>query len=235
MLLTMHQPEHLPWLGFFHKMAQADLYVFADDVQFEYQYVQNRNLIRGTHAPVRLCVPVRDARSRPLLSAIRIDDSRNWRKRYWGSIEYQYRRHPHFERYAGSLRAIVHRPHERLIDLNLDLIRFFREAFEIRTPFLLSSELGVSLAKSERIHRVCERLGASAYLSGPSGRAYLDEAPFRATGIAVHYHHFEHPRYHQHGELDFTPRLSALDLLFNCGPASRSYLLEPVRAIALTG
>jgi hypothetical protein len=67
--------------------------------------------------------------------------------------------------------------------------------------------------------------GATTYLSGPSGRDYLDEAPFRRAGIAVRYHAFRHPIYDQRGRAGFTPNLAALDLLMNFGPAAGALFL----------
>lgn len=61
MRVTIHQPEHLPWLGFFHKMAFCDVYVLLDNVQFTKNNYQNRNRLideKGTvywsTVPVRM-------------------------------------------------------------------------------------------------------------------------------------------------------------------------------------
>lgn len=45
MVVAIHQPEHLPWLGFFNKMANADEFVILDNVQYRKRYFQNRNKI----------------------------------------------------------------------------------------------------------------------------------------------------------------------------------------------
>ena len=33
-IVACHQPNFLPWLGFFAKMAKADVFILLDDVQF---------------------------------------------------------------------------------------------------------------------------------------------------------------------------------------------------------
>lgn len=225
MIVTIHQPEHLPWLGYFHKMTQADVYVFLDTAQYRHQYFQNRNRLQGVAGPIWVNVPVRKVQHRygPIWT-VPIDNSRDWRKTYWGSVEYNYRRHPHFERYAEPLRAIVMAPFEQLVDLNLALIAFLSEALGIRVPMVRASELGVCGFKTDVIHQICTCLNASVYLSGPFGKDYLDEQPLLAAGIQVRYHHFMHPTYPQAGRPLFTPQLSALDLLMNCGPASREIM-----------
>jgi len=235
MRVTMHQPEHLPWLGFFHKMAQAELYVYMDVVQYRRQYFQNRNRIVGVREPIWLLVPVRKLEHRhgPIMR-VPLDNSRAWRKTYWGSIAYHYHNHPHFERYADELRQIVMTPYDLLADFNYALIDFFRRGFGITTPLIKASSLDVDGKRSSLIHDVALRTGATTYLSGPTGREYLDEEPFKRSGIAVEYHEFHHPRYAQHKRDAFISHLSALDLLMNCGPESHAVLFGKPAVTSVT-
>lgn len=226
MIVTMHQPEHLPWLGFFHKMALADLYVVMDAFQYRHQYFQNRNRIQGVQGALWITVPVlkRQHRYGPI-AKVAIDQSRDWRKPYWGSIAYNYRKHPYFETYAPALKAIIDAPHALLCDFNLALIEFFREALGIATPMIHMSSLAVDGQRGDAILEIARQTQATVYLSGPSGKDYLDETPFRDAGIAVRYDAFEHPIYDQKGKTRFTPNLSTLDLLMNFGPASAALFL----------
>lgn len=235
MIVTIHQPEHLPWLGYMHKMALADRYVLLDATQYRHQYFQNRNRIVGNQEPLWLTVPVQKRQTRyGLISEQRIDHSHPWRDKYLKSVEYQYHRHPYFETYFPELVTILGQEPEHLVSLNYALLDFFRRAFGIATPLLLSSSLGVVGQKTELIHDLCLKTDATVYLSGPSGRDYLDETPFRHSGLEVWYHDFAHPTYPQHRKKEFVSHLSALDMLMNCGPDSRSLLgldaLEAERA-----
>ncbi|MNL38013.1 WbqC-like protein family protein [compost metagenome] len=115
-------------------------------------------------------------------------------------------------------------PRRTLAELNYALIDFFREALGITTPLIRASALEATGFKTDLIHDICLKTKATVYLSGPSGRDYLEEAPLRQSGIGVCYHAFEHPTYPQHGKKQFTPQLSTLDLLMNCGPDSRRVL-----------
>lgn len=235
MRVTAHQPEHMPWLGFFHKMAQADMYILLDAVQYRHRYFQNRNLIMGQAEPQWLNVPVRKEQNRygPIAS-VRIHNDEDWRRAYWGSIEARYCKHPHFALYAPALQAIVGAPYELLIDFNMAIIGFFREALGIDTPIVRMSDLDAPGSKSELILQLCLATRASRYLSGPTGREYLDEAAFAAAGIGLDYHAFTHPEYPQRGHGAFIPCLSTLDLLMNCGPESRKWLLAaPADAVEL--
>ena len=91
-----------------------------------------------------------------------------------------------------------------------------------------SSSLGVDGRRSELILNLCQSVGADTYLCGMGGcRTYLDRNAFAQAGVKMVWHDFHHPRYPQCGDGPFIEGLSALDLLFNCGPLSRSLLQSP--------
>jgi hypothetical protein len=215
----MHQPNYLPWLGYFDKMRQADVFVLLDAVQYPRgRSVANRNSILTAQGELLLTVPVSVPRGREgkatYLEVGFADDS--WRKKHLRSLEQAYARAPHFERFFPALREIVSRA-ETFCGLTISLVRRLAEGFGIETPTPRLSELGLEeAAKSELAIGLCERLGADVYLSGTGARAYNDPDAFAAAGIELRYQEFEHPVYPQPGAA-FVPGLAAVDLLFNCG------------------
>jgi hypothetical protein len=226
MKITIHQPEHLPWLGFFHKMAECDVYVLLDSVQFTKNNYQNRNRLIDHNGKVFWStVPVRmtghiDKR----IADMELDNSQPWPRKVWARIADAYRRHPYFAVLGPELEVIFLGSHTLLVDFNLALIEFFRRQLEITVPMVRSSTLDVTDIRSALLLSICHNLGADKYLSGPSGREYLDTALFEAGGVALDYHVFEHPTY---SAPIFQPYLSTLDLLFNHGPQSRAILGLP--------
>ena len=120
---------------------------------------------------------------------------------------------------------------DRLSLLNEALIAFLRNALEITTPLVRSSELKASGAKSEMIIGLCRQVGADAYLAGTGGsKDYLDLDAFARAGIRVLWQDFQHPRYAQLPMRDsFIERLSAIDMLANCGPES-ARMLEGIKS-----
>jgi hypothetical protein len=231
MIVTIHQPEHMPWLGFLDKVSCADLFVVLDTVQFRKNYFQNRNRIRTPGGWAWITVPVRRPRQVPI-SEVRIDFEGDRRQRYLNVLENAYRRAPWFDGLQPVVRGLLDGQGDRLVTVNMRIINFLLEYLGIDTPLVLASELGLPLTVggTEVNHAIAVAVGATTYLSGPSGRAYLDVRTFDESGIRVAFHEFRHPQYRQ-VQGDFLPAMSAIDLLFNEGPRSRDILrggcLEP--------
>jgi hypothetical protein len=234
MLVAIHQPSYMPWLGYLDRMARADVFVILDHVQFERGNFQNRTMIRmnGRSGPEQrwLTVPVvqRSQKERILEKAIdnRLEGSRAWGSIHFATLRHAYRDAPHAGLYLGALKEIFDARWERLVDLDMAMLELLRDTFGIRTPLVKSSELGVGGMKSELILNICREVGADIFLGGMGGsRRYLDTAAFERAGIGVQWQAFRHPVYPQCGAAPFTAGLSALDLLFNCGAQSRAALL----------
>lgn len=226
MIVAIHQPHYLPWLGYLHRMAQVDLFIVLDHVQFERRNHQNRSQIRNDGKAHWLTVPVVQRSQKERISEKLIDNSgRPWGPQHHATMRHAYRHAPHFGAYASALREILEARWERLADLDRAMLDLMRDAFQIRTPLARSSELGVDGAKSDLILNLCRAAGADALLAGFGGsRRYLDAERFAQEGVRIHWHEFSHPTYPQCGPEAFIPGLAAVDLLFNCGPHSGAIL-----------
>jgi hypothetical protein len=231
MLVTIHQPHYLPWLGYMHRMARADVFVILDHVQFERgngSSYQNRTRYRmhadGHCEPRWLTVPVAQRSHTERILDKEADPL--WRSAAHAStLRHAYREAPYLDAYWPALKALLAKPWQHLVDLNIASIELLREALDIRTPLVRSSTLQVSGAKSELIIDICRALEADTFLGGLGGtRRYLDADAFERAGIRVEWQSFQHPVHPQCGPGAFMPGLSSLDLLFNCGPASRAML-----------
>jgi hypothetical protein len=218
MLISIHQPDHFPWLGFFEKMLRADIFVLLDDVQYSTGDFQNRNRVKGANGAQWLTVPI--AHHFPQkINEVEIA-SNGWQSKHWKTLVSCYGRAEHFETFAPLFDEFYHqRSWTKLADLNMAAIELMARAFGIEKRWVLASELRVDGHKSELILNICKALGASSYYSGRAGSMYLDRDAFRRAGVEVSYQNFEHPTYEQlfmKGQ-GFIPNLSALDLLFNYG------------------
>ena len=238
MIVTVHQPHFLPWLGYLHRMAQADLFILLDHVQFERRNYQNRTMIRFDGESRWLTVPVEQRSQKERIDEKRIDNSLHGTPRWWSPGHFQtirqaYREAPFMAEYAPALRRIFETRWERLVELNAALLELLRDAYGIKTRLVRSSELNVGGAKSQLILNLCRAVGADALLAGLGGsRDYLDREEFARQGVRIEYQQFEHPQYRQCGDAPFIKGLSSLDMLLNCGPASGELLQKEKLRVA---
>ncbi len=230
MIIAVHQPHFLPWLGYLDRMRQADLFVVLDHVQFERRNYQNRTRILLDGKAQWITVPVEQHSQQERIVDKRVDNPPPEETRWWGAnlcrtLKHAYRNAPFYADYGAELCRILEARWERLADIDQATLDLLRDAFDIRTPLATTSQLGVPGVKSELILNLCLAAGADTYLAGLGGsRHYLDREAFAAAGVEIAWQQFEHPRYRQGGDADFIPGLSAVDLLFSEGPRSRALL-----------
>jgi len=187
MKVAIHQPEHLPWPGYFDKMKQADLYVYLDNVQYRKNYFQNRNKISTGW----LTVPVlTKGHTKSQIKDIRIDNAQKWQKKYMGRLDDRFRKCISYDYYRIGLWSCIVKDYIYLVDLNYALIELLRFHLDINTPTLRASDLNVKGANSELLFNICKAVNADTYLSGPSGKKYLNTEIFE--DIKVEYH--DYPR-----------------------------------------
>lgn len=213
--ITIHQPEFLPWLGFFDKISQADLYVVLDNVQFEKNYFQNRNKIRISNGWTYISVPIDKSTLTKNIKDVKIAYLPKWKQKAEKTITQNYRKAAFFEQFAPDLFNILHKNQAFLMSLNIEIIQFLFSAVKIKTPLIFASDISnTNLKSTNLLLDICKNTGADIYLSGPSGRDYLETEKF--SEIALKFHSFTHPTYQQQFA-DFLPYMSGIDLLFNYG------------------
>jgi hypothetical protein len=224
MILAVHQPQYLPWLGYFDKIKQCDCFVFLDEVQYKEREFQNRNKIRTKNGWMWLTVPVlKNEVAYPDIDKVYIDNHQDWAARHWKAIRTNYARAPYFKRYCSFFEELYKKEWQRLIDLNIYIIHHFNKLLGLDRPIHLESELGIKTTRTQRIIDICRVLKADTYLSGIGGKAYLEEGVFNENNIKLLYQEFQHPQYRQCYE-PFIPLMSVIDLLFNHGEDSAKIL-----------
>tara|TARA_B100000678_G_C18200945_1_gene499423 strand:- start:323 stop:1027 length:705 start_codon:yes stop_codon:yes gene_type:complete len=225
MIVAIHQPEYLPWLGFFKKMMNVELFVFLDDVQFRKKGWQNRNRIRINDGTTMLSIPVH-THSYPKINEVTIDNEKNWSIRHKKSILYNYARAPYFDEIKDFIESIFEKKFQYLVDLNTEIIKFIMNELEIKSKIVFSSELEISKKGSDRVLDICKAVGADHYITGTFwAESNLRVEEFKKSNIDVEFQKFQHPIYKQiHGE--FIPEMSIIDLLFNEGRKEAKKILQ---------
>jgi hypothetical protein len=226
MRVAVHQPQYLPWIGYFDKMDQADCFVVLDHVQFKKNEWQNRNRIKAASGWQWLTVPVLH-RFPQRIAEVKINNAVPWSRKHLQTLSVNYRGAPFFEVHRPFFEEVYTREWTRLIDLNLATLGYLVTALGIHTKLILASSLGLPghAGATEHLVAICQALGADAYLSGVGGTGYLAPARFEEAGIRLCFQAFGCPSYPQRFRA-FVPNLSVVDLLFNCGERSLQVLRE---------
>ena len=219
MIVAVHQPQYLPWLGYFEKIMTADAFCYLDNVQYKKNEWQNRNRIKTVDGWQWLTVPV-SYRFPQKINDVMVNNLVNWKKKHRQALQTNYRRAPFFEEYFPIFEELYARDWELISDLNIYLIEKLRVVLNLHhKPAVVASNLDLRDDPSDRLIDICRFFGADTYLSGQDGANYMDLDRFKQCGIRVMFQDFQHPEYPQLFK-GFQSHLSIIDLLFNCGPES---------------
>lgn len=214
-IVSIHQPNYIPWLGYFYKIAQADIFVFLDDVQFSNQGMQNYHYIKTPQGPFRLKIPVKKTFGENI-NQVLINNDLDWRKKHLKTIEVNYRRSKYFEEVFNDLELLFKSDYNSIADLDRFIIEFVCKKFGIYTKLINSSELNINSHKEEKILDICDTLNCKIYYSGTGAKVYQDEDNFGLRGIELRYSKFQPFEYPQLWGA-FQVNVTVLDYLMNCG------------------
>lgn len=223
MIVAIHQPQYLPWLGYFDKIEQSDVFVFLDNVQFKKNEWQNRNKIKTSDGWQWLSVPVIHSFGQKIFE-VEVNNTVQWGRKHLNAMVTHYSKAPFLQDHIDFFEKIYSQEWKHLAELNIHLIHYLTRALGIKNKeFVIASQLNTREGSTERLADICHLLNGNVYLSGKDGSKYLDLELFKQEGIQVIFQDYKHPQYPQlYG--DFEPFLSVIDLLFNCGPESLSIL-----------
>lgn len=225
MKATIHQPDFLPWFGFFNKVAKADLWIVLDHVENNPRDAafwgrRVRVLVNGQ--PTWLSIPLsRPAETRrigvPICQmSINMSSSKVFEK-CLQTVRMAYARAPFFRDHIDLVEAYFRDGDPSLLQRNMRFIRCVMDILGIETRILFSSSFGVLGNGTQLLVDLLIATGADSYLCGTGADGYQQEQLFTEHGISLHYNQFEHPTYRQLRAEQFVPGLSILDALF-CVP-----------------
>lgn len=220
------QPAFLPWAGYFNLMAQADEFVFLDDVQLEKQSWQTRNRIILGGEVRWIIVPVRNTHLGQTILETEILDGSRWRDKLERSFSLNYGRHPHYAAAREVIEIVRASAASRLADLNQEVIRFIAARLDLHPRVHRASEIGVDGVRSQRLAAMCKHFGATEYLSPVGAAQYLEEDRFvEYAPSTLRFQSFSPGAYPQRGCSEFHSHLSIIDVIANLGwGASRRYV-----------
>lgn len=217
MIVSIHQPDYIPWLGLYYKIAHSDIFVYLDDAQYSNEADHNVNRIKTPQGTLSLKVPV-EQHMGDLIHEVRTKDELKWKEKHLKTLQMNYAKSPFFEEIFPSLSEIILAHQGSISDLNMRINEYVCSGFGFKTKIVKSSNLNITTAREERVIDICLNLGASEYLSGNGARAYQVEEHFTEKGLKLTYLDYHPISYKQlWPKVGFLPCMSVLDYLFNCG------------------
>ncbi|MDH5675338.1 MAG: WbqC family protein [Myxococcales bacterium] len=221
-VVGIHQPNFLPWLGYFAKIAASDLFVWLDDVQLP----RGRSYVSRVRARVGgasrwLTLPVRRGDGGQRIADARVVDLPRARQKLLQTLRLHYGRAPHFESTMELLSPLSGSEDDRLCELNIRCNEAIAGALGLSPRFVRASELAVGSASTQRLVELTSEAGGARYLSGAGGVGYQDESAFHRQGLRLSYLSY------QEAQRGVPTGLSVVDSLMHLGAEETARRLEP--------
>ncbi len=225
-IVTIHQPNYLPWLGFFSKIKQCDTYVILDNVKYTKNSVINRTKIRIKDGWCYLTIPINRAYYDLKICDVKLPENQLWQENHWATLRLNYLKSEFFSSYEQFFEKLYTKKIEYLSELNQEIIFYLFDCLDINVEIFKTSKLNLdeNLRKTDLLIEILRRADASTYFSGPSGKNYLEIKKFSQNDIELKFFEYKHPIYKQRFS-GFEPNLSAIDMLFNIGEESMKNII----------
>lgn len=223
MIIAVHQPQYLPWLGYFDKIDRSDVFVFLDNVQFKKNEWQNRNKIKTADGWQWLTVPVM-YRFPQMINEVEINNKERWQHKQRQTIVSNYKRASCWNFLEVFFEDLLQSHWQTISQLNIYVVKKLVEILGIKTPLFIASEMEqLPEDPDERLIAITKYYGADTYLAGSGGRDYMNMEKYEENGIKVVFQDYRHPVYNQLFG-DFLPFMSVIDLMYNHGNESLTIL-----------
>ena len=227
MIVSANQPYFCPFPGFFHKALACDTLVILDDVQFPMGTTwTSRNRFKHDQGMFWMTIPVwKKGLGLQRISQVRICREGRWTYKHLESIRAAYGNAPYLADHLDFVTEMFSDRFERLLDLDMAIIRYLMECLRIETRLVLLSQLAVTGKGTDLLVGICKAMNATVFMAQKQAGRFFEPGAFRANGVELRYFSYVPPVYPQLWG-DFIANLSAFDLLFNCGPKARDILLR---------
>ena len=225
--VAIHQPNYLPYIGFFQKMALVDVFVILDNVQFSKDSYTQRTKIRTKDDWMWLTIPIEKQYYFRSIKDIYLPQDEKWLKKHKMSIVSNYPKYKFIdEKFVDEYYS---KKFEKLQEFNERGIFYLKDKFEIKTEILRASKLDINenLKSTDLLIDIVKNVGGNVYVSGLGGKNYMDADKFLMNNIKLEYFEFKPFEYPQRWA-GFEPYMSAIDLLFNLGDESGANIKEKI-------
>ena len=184
MIIAIHQPNYIPWPGYFYKIMKADIFVFLDDVQFSKNSFINRSYIRENDKNSWITLPVKTKNNMNINQVLIADEQ--WKMKHLSKIKNAYLNKENFQYIWEKLSNLYLDINSmKLSEVNIFLITKLCEWMELNVKFYTSSKLDIdkNLRGDERLIEIIKCLNGKEYLSGLGAKNYQQDEKFRNANL----------------------------------------------------
>ncbi|MCX7735855.1 MAG: WbqC family protein [Candidatus Kapabacteria bacterium] len=217
MIVTGHQPQYLPYIGLFNKIAKSDIFLFTDNVQFLKESWQSRTIIKSPKDEILyLSINVKTKnRSTQLIKDVEVADLK-WQKKHIQTIKQNYSKTQYFDEIFPILEKYYINEIKFLIDITIPLLIEMINLLKINVNIDYCSNLQIDGSKTTALIQKCIKTNSDTYLAGQGGKNYIDIQEFKKNNLNILFNNFVHPVYKQTGQ-KFLEGMAIIDLFFNEG------------------
>lgn len=217
-VVAIHQPNFMPWIGYFYKIYTADKFIFLDNVQIQKpgaSYTNRVGILTGGNIK-HLTVPIKRG---PGFSNINETEYVNdkWKKKMISTLQGSYARSSYFKINKDFIFELINFEADNLADYNMNFVKAIVKKLDFDTVFFNSSQFEIKSVSTERLIDLTNAVDGNIYLSGSGGDHYQDHDLYEKSEIKLIYNDVPDFQYEQIKSDLFTPGLSIVDAIFNIG------------------
>ena len=230
MIVSIHQPQYLPWAAYMYKVMMSDVFVLFDTVQYARGH-GNRNMIKAQHGPIWLTVPIHRKGTGTTFKDTLVQDELDWARRHSAALNSSYQKARGWSEIAADMKALYDaKQWSSISDVDEAFLRLLIEKLKLGTKLVRASDLYVDPAThsgSDYLIAIIRAVGGDRYISGKGAGSmrYVSQATFDAARIELMTYDFVSPVYTQLWG-DFIPDLSIIDVIASRGLEDTRRIME---------
>lgn len=225
-ICAIHQPNFFPWLGYFDKIRQADIFIFMDKVAYPKSGSGSGSWCNRVYLNVQgqaawVGCPIQRESGAQLIKDVKIHDRQPWRKKMLRTLEMNYKKAPNYHQAMLILTPLINYETNSLAQFNTHAIKVICDVLGIKSKFIMQSDLLATGQSTELLINLTKAVGATAYMCGNGAAGYQQDHLFVEQNVELIYQHYSPAPY---GNLeDFLPGLSVIDFLMRNNVVTNTY------------
>jgi hypothetical protein len=230
MIVSIHQPQYLPWAAYLYKVMASDVFILFDTVQYVRGHA-NRNQIKGPQAVKWLTIPVQHSTTGTSYENTLLDNSVQWAPRHWATLNNSYQRGRGWVEIKDEMKDMYESQHWRSIaDVDAAFLQFLIDKLNLKTKLVRASSVDVSSITHSGVAyliALTKAVGGDKYISGRGAGSlrYVTESSFASEDLELVTYDFVSPTYSQLWG-DFIPDLSIIDVIASRGLDDTKTILQ---------